>query len=39
MAAIPVQAQGYEQQLVQARGLVAQDSKRVAQVVKTWVGE
>ncbi|HEY4975656.1 MAG TPA: hypothetical protein VII41_18740, partial [Steroidobacteraceae bacterium] len=29
----------YEQQLVQARGLVSQDPKRVAQVVKTWVGE
>jgi flagellar M-ring protein FliF len=29
----------YEQQLVQARTLVAQDPKRVAQVVKTWVGE
>jgi flagellar M-ring protein FliF len=32
-------AQGYEQQLVQARGLVTQDAKRVAQVVRTWVGE
>ena len=32
-------ALGYEQQLVQARGLVSQDPKRVAQVVKTWVGE
>ena len=30
---------GYEQQLVQAKNLVAQDPKRVAQVVKTWVGE
>jgi len=29
----------YEQQIVQARGLVTQDPKRVAQVVKTWVGE
>jgi flagellar M-ring protein FliF len=29
----------FEQQLVQARTLVAQDSKRVAQVVKNWVGE
>jgi flagellar M-ring protein FliF len=29
----------YEQQLVQARGLVTQDPKRVAQVVKTWVGQ
>ncbi|HEY1724397.1 MAG TPA: flagellar basal-body MS-ring/collar protein FliF [Steroidobacteraceae bacterium] len=32
-------AQGYQQQLVQARGLVTQDAKRVAQVVRTWVGE
>ena len=29
----------YEQQIVQAKTLVAQDPKRVAQVVKTWVGE
>jgi flagellar M-ring protein FliF len=29
----------YEQQIVQARSLVGQDPKRVAQVVKTWVGE
>jgi flagellar M-ring protein FliF len=29
----------YEQQIVQARSLVAQDPKRVAQVVKTWVGQ
>jgi flagellar M-ring protein FliF len=29
----------YEQQVVQARSLVSQDPKRVAQVVKTWVGE
>jgi flagellar M-ring protein FliF len=29
----------YEQQIVKAKTLVAQDSKRVAQVVKTWVGE
>jgi flagellar M-ring protein FliF len=27
----------YEQQIVQARNLVTQDPKRVAQVVKTWV--
>ena len=27
----------YEQQLAQARTLVGQDPKRVAQVVKTWV--
>jgi len=29
----------YEQQIVQARNLVSQDPKRVAQLVKTWVGE
>ncbi len=29
----------YEQQIVQARNLVTQDPKRVAQVVKTWVAE
>jgi flagellar M-ring protein FliF len=33
------QSLAYEQQLVQARGLVTQDPKRVAQVVRTWVGE
>jgi len=32
-------ALAYEQQVVQARSLVTQDPKRVAQVVKTWVGE
>jgi flagellar M-ring protein FliF len=32
-------ALAYEQQIVQARSLVTQDPKRVAQVVKTWVGE
>ncbi len=37
--AVPGQPLAYEQQLVQARGLVTQDPKRVAQVVKTWVGE
>jgi flagellar M-ring protein FliF len=37
--AAPTQSLAYEQQLVQARGLVSQDPKRVAQVVKTWVGE
>jgi flagellar M-ring protein FliF len=35
----PSQSLAYEQQLVQARGLVTQDPKRVAQVVRTWVGE
>jgi flagellar M-ring protein FliF len=33
------QSLAYEQQLLQARGLVNQDPKRVAQVVKTWVSE
>jgi flagellar M-ring protein FliF len=28
----------YDAQIAQARGLVAQDPRRVAQVVKTWVG-
>jgi flagellar M-ring protein FliF len=37
--ASPSQSLAYEQQLVQARGLVTQDPKRVAQVVRTWVGE
>jgi flagellar M-ring protein FliF len=31
------QTLAYEQQVAQARGLVSQDPKRVAQVVKTWV--
>jgi flagellar M-ring protein FliF len=34
----PGSALAYEQQIVQARGLVTADPKRVAQVVKTWVG-
>jgi flagellar M-ring protein FliF len=38
-AGAPGQSLAYEQQLVQARGLVTQDPKRVAQVVRTWVGE
>ena len=38
-SAAPGQSLAYEQQLVQARGLVTQDPKRVAQVVRTWVGE
>jgi flagellar M-ring protein FliF len=33
------QALAFEQQIVQAKGLVAQDPKRVAQVVKNWVGD
>jgi flagellar M-ring protein FliF len=36
-AAAPMPAIGYEQQLAQARGLVTQDPKRVAQVVRSWV--
>jgi flagellar M-ring protein FliF len=39
VAAAPGRSLAYEQQLVQARGLVTQDPKRVAQVVRTWVGE
>jgi flagellar M-ring protein FliF len=39
IAGMPIQPMPYEQQLVQARAMVAQDPKRVAQVVKTWVGE
>ena len=39
VAAVPGQPAPYEQQVVQARTMVAQDPKRVAQVVKTWVGE
>lgn len=31
--------QQYEQQLTAAKGMTQQDPKRVAQVVKTWVGE
>jgi flagellar M-ring protein FliF len=38
-AAASSSALAYEQQIVQARSLVGQDPKRVAQVVKTWVGE
>jgi flagellar M-ring protein FliF len=39
MAAPGGQPLGYEQQLVQAKNMVAQDPKRVAQVVKSWAGE
>jgi flagellar M-ring protein FliF len=39
MPMVPGQPLPYEQQLAQARTLVSQDPKRVAQVVKTWVGE
>ena len=35
----PGQPLAFEQQIVQARSLVTQDPKRVAQVVKTWVAE
>jgi flagellar M-ring protein FliF len=38
-AAAPGKALAYEQQIVQARNMVTQDPKRVAQVVKTWVAE
>jgi flagellar biosynthesis/type III secretory pathway M-ring protein FliF/YscJ len=38
-APAPSPALAYEQQIVQARGMVSQDPKRVAQVVKTWVAE
>ncbi|HBK56104.1 MAG TPA: flagellar M-ring protein FliF [Xanthomonadales bacterium] len=34
----PARLSGYEQRLEVARSAVAQDPKRVAQVVKTWVG-
>jgi flagellar M-ring protein FliF len=37
--AVAGQPLAFEQQIVQARNLVTQDPKRVAQVVKTWVGE
>ena len=33
----PTTALAYEQQVAQARGLVAKDPARVAQVVKDWV--
>jgi flagellar M-ring protein FliF len=36
-AGAPAPAIAYEQQLAQARGLVTQDPKRVAQVVRNWV--
>jgi len=32
-------AMGYEQQLANARTVVQQDPRRVAQVVKTWVSD
>lgn len=35
----PLGELSYEQQLANARALVAQDPKRVAQVVRTWVAE
>lgn len=37
--AIPLAPPAYEQRLTAARGVVTQDPKRVAQVVKTWVNE
>lgn len=36
---LPSPTQQYEQQLTTARGMVQQDPKRVAQVVKNWVNE
>jgi flagellar M-ring protein FliF len=39
MTAAPGTPLAYEQQIVQAKTIVAQDPKRVAQVVKNWVGE
>jgi flagellar M-ring protein FliF len=39
MAAAPAAPLAYEQQIAQAKTMVAQDPKRVAQVVKNWVGE
>ncbi len=38
-AAAPGQPLAFEQQIVQARNMVTQDPKRVAQVVKSWVAE
>jgi flagellar M-ring protein FliF len=38
-AGTPAAALAYEQQLAQARSLVAQDPARVAQVVKNWVAK
>jgi flagellar M-ring protein FliF len=38
-AQLQAPAMGYEQQLSSARGVVKEDPKRVAQVVKTWVAE
>ncbi|HWU68609.1 MAG TPA: flagellar basal-body MS-ring/collar protein FliF [Stenotrophobium sp.] len=37
-AAVPHIVHPYEQKLAQARSAVSQDPKRVAQVIKTWVG-
>jgi flagellar M-ring protein FliF len=39
VAAPPGTPLAYEQQIVQAKTMVTQDPKRVAQVVKNWVGE
>jgi flagellar M-ring protein FliF len=38
-AGLGAQPLAFEQQVVQAKTLVGQDPKRVAQVVKTWVGD
>lgn len=39
LAGAPTAAIAYEQQVAQARSLVTQDPKRVARVVKNWVGK
>ena len=36
---LPAPQQQYEQQITAAKGMIQQDPKRVAQVVKTWVNE
>jgi len=36
---LPSPEAGYENQLTAVKGLVAQDSERVAQVIKQWVAE
>jgi len=37
VAAAQVEPMAYDQQVTQARAVVGQDPKRVAQVVRTWV--
>lgn len=38
-SALPAPTLPYDEKLAQARGAVTQDPKRVAQVMKTWIGE